>query len=358
MQVREQPTPPSEIKNDIPFGLEQIILGSIEKNPDRRFQSASQVLKYVERLKLNPDYIFKTRESSNIDTNDQSMKKKKAYSRRNHNPQSKSMFPIVLGVSVAFAIVLIIGAIIVLDKVLTQENANAPETVMVPDLYGINLNVDEITSLLDPAYFTYDIQYVHNQLPSGTVISQTPAGNSKKKVQKGMTYCHVKLKVSRGAELASVPDLTTMEYRKAKIYAEELGFVVKIVDDVSEIFGVGIVTKTIPAPREKVEFGSTITIYKSIGPEYTKVKAGNYVGISPSQAYTKINNDFKIGAVTYAYSDTIQSGLIMEQNLIPDTFYIKYTVINFVISLGPEPPKEPDVTEPENIGPGGDIEFQ
>lgn len=360
MQVREQPKPPSEIKKNIPFGLEQIILGAMEKSPERRFQSASQVLKYIERLKINPDYVFKTRDSSsNIETADNEMKKKRAYSKRkSQKPQSKSMFPIVLGVSIAFAIVLIISAIIVLDKVLTAENANAPETIIVPNVVGKTID-GEAKLLLNPTYFTYDIQYVHNQAPVGTIVSQSPAGNSKKKIQKGMTYCHIKLKVSRGAELASVPDLTTMEYRQAKIYAEELGFKVRISDDVSEIYGVGIVTKTEPAPREKVEFGSTITIYKSIGPEYTKVKAENYVGFLPKQAYTRINGDFKIGPVTYAYSDTVTKGCIMEQNLIPNTMYIKYTVINFVISLGPEPQKpKPEITEPEDNLPGGDIELQ
>ncbi len=361
MQVREQPTPPSEINNIIPTGLEQIILGLMEKSPERRFQSASQVLKYIEKLKLNPDYIFKTRDSSSdIETDDYNMKRKKSYSRRkNQRPQSKSMFPIVLGVSIAFAIVLIISAIIVLDKVLTTENANAPETIIVPNVVGQMYDEDRSKEMLDPAYFTFDIQYVHDQSPVGTIVGQSPSGSSKKKIQKGITYCHVKLKVSRGAELASVPDLTTMEYRKAKIYAEELGFKVKIVDYVSEIYGVGVVAKTSPQAKQKVEFGSTITIYKSIGPEYTKVKAENYVGTTPRHAYTKINGDFKIGAVTYEYSNITPTGCIISQNLVPNTMYIKYTTINFVISLGPPPETtEPDVTAPEETGPNGDYELQ
>lgn len=347
MQVREQPKPPSEIKKDIPIGLEQIILGLMEKNPDRRFQSASQVLKYVEKLKLNPDYIFKTRDSSsNTKTSDNDIKKKTLYSRRkNQRRQSNSMFPIILGVSLAFAIVMMISSIVVLDKVLTAENANAPETIIVPDVVGKNYDSDEVKKLLNTAYFNCEVQYVHDQSPAGTIVSQTPEGNSKKKVQKGITLCPIKLKVSRGAELASVPDLTTMEYREAMNLAKSLGFEVELVKDGSEVFGYGIVMKTSPAPRETVEFGSKITIYYNFyGAEYTKVKAEDYVGLTPDQAYSKINNNFKIGSVTYAYSDTIPEGCIMEQDLIPNTTYIKYTIINFVISKGPDPNADPEVT--------------
>ena len=45
MQVREQPKAPTDIKPDIPKGLEQVILGAMEKTPERRFQNAEQMLR-------------------------------------------------------------------------------------------------------------------------------------------------------------------------------------------------------------------------------------------------------------------------------------------------------------------------
>ena len=341
MQVREKPTPPTERNPQIPLGLEQIILGAMEKSPERRFQSATQILKYIERIKLNPEYIFKIRdtdksgEGSVID-----MRKKPTRKKPPKKKQSRSMFPIILGVAMAFVIVMLFSGIIVFDALLTADNTNAPETIHVPDLVGKTINDDNRDELLDPELFTVNIVYVHDESPIGTVISQQPVGNSKKKIQKGLNYCPITLTVSRGAELVSVPDFSTMEYRQALILAEsdEFKFKVKFVDVTSEIYGVGIVVGSSPAYKTKVPYGSTITIYKSIGPEYTMIKAENYVGLTPSQAHTRINGDFVISTnVRQEYSDTIPEGHIMSQSLVPNMSYIKYTIIEFVISLGPAP---------------------
>ena len=131
MQVREQPKPPSEIRADIPRGLEQIILGAMEKSPERRFQSATQMLKYVEKVHLNPEYVFKTRGAAQESTalhaaNDmkKQINKKKSVKRRK---ESSSMFPIILGVAVAFAIVLITCAVTLLDRLLQTQSAQASE---------------------------------------------------------------------------------------------------------------------------------------------------------------------------------------------------------------------------------------
>lgn len=351
MQVKNKPEPPSVHKSDIPYGLEQIILGAMEKNPERRFQSAEQMLKYVERIRLNPEYIFKTRdnsekkESSTVKMAPPVKRKKKKRS----SPQSKSMFPIILGVSVAFVIVLVVSAITMLDMILTKENQNAPETIIVPNIVGELFNDDTSDKLLDPSIFRYEIEYVYDESPAGTVIKQDPAGNSKKKIQKNITYCHIKLTVSHGTELVYVPDLVAMEYREAQIFAEKNGFKIKIEEIVSDRFPVGDVVKTIPSAKEQVAFGSTITIYKSVGPEHVRVTAEDYTGITPKQAYTKINGDFKIGNVTYEYSDTVAKGYIISQSLEVGTLYIKHTQIDFVISLGVAPP--PETTEPPTSEP-------
>ena len=61
MQVNDKPRRPRELNPSIPIGLEQIILGAMEKNPEYRFQSAGQMLRHIEQLKSNPRFIFKTK---------------------------------------------------------------------------------------------------------------------------------------------------------------------------------------------------------------------------------------------------------------------------------------------------------
>ena len=353
MQVREQPTPPSERKAGISKGLEQIILGAMEKNPDRRFQSAAQMLKYLERIRLNPDYIFKTRDTSvqnptagAIAANEMKKKvaKKKTTKKRR---ESTSMFPIILGVAVAFALVLVIGAITVLDMVMKADNQNTPETIRVPDLMNETYSESAIIKLLDPSIFKVEVEYVHNENPAGTIIDQNPKPNATRKVLKNKQYCTVKLKVSRGTEQIAVPDYITMDWRQAQIEARKLGFEVELKDVTSEIFAIGTIVRTEPAPTELVEYGSTIILYKSAGPNYTKITVDDYVGKTPAQASTLIAGDLRIGNVTYDYSDTVSEGKIMSQSLAKGTQQLKGSVIDFVISLGPKETTPPETNPPQ-----------
>ncbi len=52
------PVPPTKIVQNIPKGLEQIILCAMEKNPKNRYQSAAQMLRHLRRLKMDETTLF------------------------------------------------------------------------------------------------------------------------------------------------------------------------------------------------------------------------------------------------------------------------------------------------------------
>ena len=68
MQVNDLPKPPRSINPNMPVGLEQIILEAIEKEPENRYQSATQMYKSLEQLKANPEHIFQNRKALITDT--------------------------------------------------------------------------------------------------------------------------------------------------------------------------------------------------------------------------------------------------------------------------------------------------
>lgn len=49
--IKDKPLPPTQLNSKIPIGLEQIILCAMEKEPAARYQSASQMLRHLRRLK-------------------------------------------------------------------------------------------------------------------------------------------------------------------------------------------------------------------------------------------------------------------------------------------------------------------
>ncbi|MBQ8005411.1 MAG: serine/threonine protein kinase, partial [Clostridia bacterium] len=89
-QINDDPVPPRNINPSIPRGLEQITLSAMEKDPERRFQSATQMLRQLARLKADPNIVFKrnTEVNKNSSKNKKTVRKKKTSSGK-----STSMFP-------------------------------------------------------------------------------------------------------------------------------------------------------------------------------------------------------------------------------------------------------------------------
>ena len=117
MQVKNTPRPPRELNPNIPVGLEQVILGAMEKNPDNRFQSASQMLRHIAQLKSNPHTVFKMQHSETPVQPSQQQSGQMPPNVQKLTPpprQSRSMFPVIAGVATAFLIVCCVSAVVVL----------------------------------------------------------------------------------------------------------------------------------------------------------------------------------------------------------------------------------------------------
>ncbi|MDE6657234.1 MAG: protein kinase [Oscillospiraceae bacterium] len=58
MHMKNMPKRPRAINPDIPAGLEEIILRAMEKDPENRYQTASDMIKDIESFKSNPSMVF------------------------------------------------------------------------------------------------------------------------------------------------------------------------------------------------------------------------------------------------------------------------------------------------------------
>ena len=58
MQISEKPKPLAEIAPNTPAGLRQITEKAMEKDPDKRYQSAQEMLDAIEEFKRNPSIRF------------------------------------------------------------------------------------------------------------------------------------------------------------------------------------------------------------------------------------------------------------------------------------------------------------
>ena len=250
MQISEKPKPLAQVAPNVPEGLRQITEKAMEKDPADRYQSAAEMLEAIQAFKQNPsirfEYEYNTQDSpsktiNKVVTSSHSATKsgistqqarrtgtippvgkgkgvKKSAARRGAAVKERrfSVLPIFFGMAVAF----VIGAAILVYLIFT--NSSNPlfsnrANVQLIDFVG--QTEDEFRASDYFAQLTPDIVYEYNSMyPEGTIFQQTPAaGRTVKERQK------ITLKVSRGTEIISLPDVAGYDRDTAKQTLVDLG---------------------------------------------------------------------------------------------------------------------------------------
>ncbi|MBQ8510413.1 MAG: Stk1 family PASTA domain-containing Ser/Thr kinase [Clostridia bacterium] len=374
MQVKNQPKPPREINPNLPIGLEQIIIGAMEKSPDNRFQSATQMLRHVAQVKSNPRTVFKmprhdtSTGSSTVNVGSQTPANVKKLT----PPQraSRSMFPVIAGVATAFLIVCCISAVVVLMKLFEVTTTDNSIQITVPDFTDVIYSAD-LEARLESQYYIVEVEYVNDPAyDRNVIIGQDPLPNEKRKVIPDKQLCELTLKVCWGAETCELPDYAYQDARDVKIeLRNELGLIPEEVSEPHDYIMEGYVIRTDPAPGTTMKAGDKVTLVVSSGQNVTYVKMPNFVGNDEATVMSRLNEaGLKLGNVTWEYSVTMPKGCVIKQSRVIDAQTPVGTKVDFVMSLGPEPVEttaspelepepEPDVTteapaETTRPGPG------
>ena len=307
MHLQKDPMRPREINPNIPVGLEQIIMRAMQKNPNDRYQSASEMLVDIDEYKRNPnvkfDYsYFVDREPTKYIPTEQ-VRADQYRSQMAPQPQPRpapSPDPQKQRAQAAAAVALarekkkrnravallfgVLAAVIVLALVVWKYVLPDKNSLDVPNLVGYNFQEDILNN---DAYadFNFDIQTdARSTAVSGTITSQDPKSG---KIDRGGT---ITLYVAAGKEEVRVPDVYTFEYSTASTILKAANFEVKIEKEVNNNREAGTVIRTSPARDEKVEEGSTITVYVATAGEQEPVEVPNLIGLTVSEAKEKLED--------------------------------------------------------------------
>ncbi len=350
-QINEIPRRPTDYVASIPAGVEQIILTAMEKNPEKRFQSAALMLKHVAQIIANPATVFSARKmasepsASGVKGFFASMKNKLTQAASKSNEKSNSMLPVVAGISVAFVLVLGISLIFILQALFKGDEVQRKE-IVVPDLVN-KVWTAELKQELEQEGYNVIIEEKYDQNHAeDTIISQDPAKDSKRIVIEGQQKCDLTLVVSLGFEKIKMPDVSIMEYRAAEIQLSDAGFRVKKEYVTNDLVEENHVIKTKPAANDPVVAGDEVIMYVSLGPEMNKVTVPDFKGKTYEEVKTLLDeNQLVLGDVTYKESDQDKDTVISFTPAKGNKVYAG-TEIDFVISKGQEikPIKLPDFT--------------
>jgi len=339
MQVNTPPIRPRKIDPKIPQGLEQIILRAIHKAPEDRFRSAKSMLRACEIKKKDKTVVFeevKTRPAPPAASGSE----KKAVTgtaKKKVKSSPKTMFPIILGVTTAFLLVMLVAGIILLTSLINMTSEDNAMLVPIPDLTGQALT-DELKANLEAQNIVLEIEEVNNDVyAKGHIVSQNPQSGQVRKIPTKDRMVTVKVDVSLGKRTFILSDYINQEYRTVQIALEDKGLNVSIQETYDQTVIAGYVITSSPPAGTPVSQGDTITLTVSKGMETTYSEMIDVRGLPVEEAKRKLlNANFIVGSVTKQFSDSVPEGIVIGQSVEPGVSSAqKYTAVDLVVSLGP-----------------------
>ena len=211
----------------------------------------------------------------------------------------------------------------------------------LPDYCG--MREDDIAP---PEWLSLQTEYRYDDsVSAGTVISQSPAGGTQRKVS-GRRECNMTLTVSLGAERKEVPAVSGMDIREASALLRQHGFSV-CEEPVSG--GVeGNVQRTDPPAGSSLRAGEIVTVYVYAGENAETVTVPNFVGLSRGSALLQIYlNGLTAGEVTEEAS-TAPDGTVIRHSPAAGSLVRPGTKVRLVISKQIFTQDSGDETIPEN----------
>ena len=325
-QIQVNAVKPREINPDIPLGLEQITLKAMEKNIDRRFHSAAEMLRYLEEFKKNTDISFESLTIGTAAASDKSEPKSKPKSKPEKSskktkktitrvPAKSPAISIISGVATGF----IISALLFVVAMFVIANPFASvETISCPDF--IKMSIDEARELYPNLTFYIEEESFYAGYNEGEIYYQKPTAD--KSIKANTT---INVKVSLGTQVMRVPDLYGEDSTIAINMLKSYGFKVSEIRDFSNTVPENCVIKTVPAKLQEAAIGSTVQVYISMGSNQLPVAVPNITGKTIQEATEMLNaNGLELGTITPVQSSRPVGTIIVQSpmensNVAPGT---------------------------------------
>lgn len=341
MQLQSDPEPPRKLNPEIPVGLEEIIIKTMQKDPKKRYRSASEMLSDLQKFRKNPSIKFNF---SYDDIEDEPAAKtvstvKKIETRDDYGDdddwdsddeeekRTSPLVQIIVGSVTAFIAVCLVFLVLAVFKGFSN---NSTTDVLVPNLIGLNftdVNKDKVTY-----NFKWDVTNIYDaDKPLDIILNQNPQP-SEKKIKEGST---IQITVNSEETTINLPyvDGRTKDDAVQKIKSANLiPEVLMVLDNQT---AEGYVKQTYPLAGSKITIGSTVKIYVSKKAGEAKVEIPNLVGLTLSEAQTKIS-EAGLNFNGYEYMEsTVAKDKIVAQNPLRGAKVNKGTNVSVILSEGP-----------------------
>ena len=389
--IQDEIPAPSTVAADIPLSIDRIVIKCTQKKPDRRYQTAAELITDLKKALVMPDEDFvkmapayaaagvaatasSDTEEVNAGENDDALSDDDIFLEDDENEDSDNelqeddedvdiddedndkldLIMKIIGIGIAVIILIVTIFVIVklvgstkshknenTETVLTTEEtvstANAKDTVTVPKVEG--MTKDKAVKALNDVGLGYkQVVQSSKTVAKDTVISQgTKAGA---KVAKNT---QIILTISGGEEVVNttVPSVTGESESDAREKLESAGFKVSVDYDYSSTVDEGKVIKA--SPSGSVAQGTTVTITVSRGKQIKNVTMANLVGKTESEARQWLENNGLKASVSYTTSSGTY-GYVVSSDYSEGTSVPEGTTVTVTVSHKQE--EQTKATEP------------
>ena len=379
--MNEDPVRPSEYVTSLQKGIEEIILRAMEKDPDKRYQSASEMIMDIEAFKQDQNITFGYLDEpvQRIKSGSKVMSSliNKFESRRLSAKKNKKEQPVpvyeqeeyasddeeyeekrhnyILPILCATTVTVIIVATLFFANAILGTFHTAPSSLndyTMPNLVGMNY--------YDARASYPEIQLVASEefnpdYASGIIVEQEKAEGRIVKVGDA-----IRVVVSKGTRMITVPDVVNYHYNSAYAALTGENLSVLRVETESDDVAAGYVVRTDPAALESIEEGSTVKVYVSIGPSTEDTTVPYLVGYTVTEAEDMLADAYLEAKIQYVESSEPENTVI-SQNIAEGETVTRNTVITIYVSDGTgivaDPFEDPDegIVIPGEDIPGIDI---
>lgn len=340
--IQEDVVPPKQINSKIPDSLNNLIIKAMQKDPNRRYQSAKEILKDLEKIKDDPnavigagtvdddnehtivmspvkDDIAATNYYENNDNQDQYDSENEEddeydddeyyddeYYDDKEKPKKKGK-KIAL---IALAVVLVLGIVGVVCANLLSGGSiigdGSKKDVVVPNISG--MTIDEATKALkEVGLELVDRGSEKSSEPEGTIIGVDPKeGTTVKEGSK------VNVITSEGSEKVKMLNFSGAELSDVKDFLDNNDIKYEITNAPSDEIESGLVIKTDPGEGKELDSSITVKIYVSSGPETKLYTVPDVKGLTLDVAQEKLSN-FDVNIVEKDVTSDSQVGVVLSQ---------------------------------------------
>ena len=321
--MQEEPEEPIKLNKNVPFALNQIIMKALRKDPNDRYQNASEMIKDLNMALKRPEGGFVKEEvytdglTRRIPIVDEDMEKSYGRSASGYDMEDEEDLTffqahkkVIIGGIIALAFVLI--PLITLGITLGIANSSSPKDVQIPNVVGKTRDEAKVEVENSKLKFVVAKEIYSADVEEGRVISQDPTYKADFTIKEGNTISVV---ISKGKELAKMPKVIGAEYKNAETTLTDLGLKIEKIEEISQKVEEGYVISQEPDENTEIESGATVKIHVSKGNGKKKFEVPDVVGKSKDEAQ-KALTELGMEVTIKEKEDTNKSdGAVLEQSI-------------------------------------------